>query len=119
MHTQVALNAQCGRCVELLITAIELKHSQVHVSSGVFWRIQYFVSYIVARCGVSTAAKCQELFFFLCADVHRSLSGEAAVEFVVVLLGSGRTAGPVCSGVVVSCLSAFCRGPQGGHRGDI
>lgn len=35
------------------------------------------------------------------------------MEFVVVLLGSGRTAGPVCSGIVVSCLSAFCRGPQG------
>lgn len=41
------------------------------------------------------------------------------MEFVVMLLGSGRTAGPVCSGVVVSCLSAFCRGPQGEQGGHM
>lgn len=38
------------------------------------------------------------------------------VGYVVVLLWSGCTAGPVCSAVLVSCRSAFPRA-SGGHRG--
>lgn len=38
-------------------------------------------------------------------------------EFVVALLWSGCTAGPVCSGAVGSCCSAFRRGPGGGGGG--
>lgn len=95
----------------MLITATELKHSQMHQGSRVFWTYSILSAILQLAVGFLLQQKAKNVF--LCADVHRSLSGEAAVEFVVVLLGSGHTAGPVCSGVVVSCLSAFCRGPQG------
>lgn len=50
-----------------------------------------------------------------CSYVH--IPGTAVmVEYVVVLLWNGCTAGPVCSGVLVSCCSAFRRA-SGGHKG--
>lgn len=75
------------------------------------------------NCGVCTAATSQGSFpmcsyvqMFICAYVRNGCGG--AVGYVVVLLWSGCTAGPVCSGVLVSCCSAFRRA-SGGHRGDI
>ena len=51
---------------------------------------------------------------FICACIRTAVM----VGYVVVLLQSGCTTGPVCFGVLLSYCSAFC-GASGGHRGDI
>lgn len=64
---------------------------------------------------------CWKFLLLLCASMCRCsyvhIPGTAVmVEYVVVLLWNGCTAGPVCSGVLVSCCSAFRRA-SGGHKG--
>lgn len=77
------------------------------------------------NCEVCIAAM-QQLVFLLCSCMCRcyviyviyyDMSSMAVmVRQVAVLLWSGCTTGSVCSGVLVSCCSAFPRA-SGGHRG--
>lgn len=101
----------------MLITATELKHSQMHLSPRVFWRIQYFVSYIAAHCGVSTAAKSQELF--LCVQMFIGACQER-LQWNLLLCCWGVGA-PLGLSVLVLWFPASqhfaggLRGNQGGH----